>query len=175
MSLATLTKTGRAAIVKSIAARDIFLAWGTGEEAWDADDAVLPSLVDITAITGEVGRRRASSVGFVTPDDAGEIVIPTASASDGTVTRARYKISEAPTPYLYVRTNFNFEDASNAVIREIGVFLDSVPADGLPGGQQYFTVDQISDPGLLLAAQIITPSIQRSPNVRQTVEFVLPI
>lgn len=71
MSLATLTKTGRAAIVKSIAARDIFLAWGTGEEAWDADDAVLPSLVDITAITGEVGRRRASSVGFVTPDDAG--------------------------------------------------------------------------------------------------------
>ena len=59
MSLATLTKTGRAAIVKAIAARDIFLAWGTGEEAWDADDAVLPSLVDITAITGEVGRRRA--------------------------------------------------------------------------------------------------------------------
>lgn len=98
MSLATLTKTGRAAIVKAIAARDIFLAWGTGEEAWDADDAVLPSLVDITAITGEVGRRRASSVGFVTPDDAGEIVIPTASASDGTVTRARYKISETPTP-----------------------------------------------------------------------------
>ena len=89
--------------------------------------------------------------------------------------RVRYKISEAPTPYLYVRTNFNFEDASNAVIREIGVFLDSVPADGLPEGQQYFTVDQISDPGLLLAAQIITPSIQRSPNVRQTVEFVLPI
>ena len=57
MSLATLTKTGRAAIVKAIAARDIFLAWGTGEEAWDADDAVLPSLVDITAITGEVLRR----------------------------------------------------------------------------------------------------------------------
>lgn len=38
--------------MKAIAARDIFLAWGTGEEAWDADDAVLPSLVDITAITG---------------------------------------------------------------------------------------------------------------------------
>ena len=60
MSLATLTKTGRAAIVKSIAARDIFLAWGTGEEAWDADDAVLPSLVDITAITA-AGRPPSAS------------------------------------------------------------------------------------------------------------------
>ena len=29
--------------------------------------------------------------------------------------------------------------------------------------------------GLLLAAQIILPRINRSPSVRQTVEFVLPI
>lgn len=175
MSLATLTKTGRAAIAKALSARDIFLAWGTGEEAWDAEDAALPSLVNATAISGEVGRRKATSVGFVTPDEGGDIVIPTASATDGTVVNARYKTSEEPTPYLYIRVNFNFEDASTAIIREIGIFLDSVPADGLPEGQQYFTVDQISDPGLLLAAQIITPSIQRSPNVRQAVEFVLPI
>jgi hypothetical protein len=46
----------------------------------------------------------------------------------------------------------------------------------LPPGQQYFIPAEIENPGLLLAAQIILPRINRSPSVRQTVvEFVLPI
>ena len=47
--------------------------------------------------------------------------------------------------------------------------------EGLPPGQQYFAPADIADPGLLLAAQIVLPRINRSPSVRQTVEFVLPI
>ena len=49
MSLATLTNTGRAAIASAIASRPLHLAWGTGDPAWDADDASLPSLVNATA------------------------------------------------------------------------------------------------------------------------------
>ena len=37
------------------------------------------------------------------------------------------------------------------------------------------TPDNLKSPGLLVAAQIIVPPINRSPSVRQTIEFVLPI
>ncbi len=65
MALATLTRTGRAAIAKAILERPLHLAWGTGLEDWDAEDAVLPSLVEATALTHEIGRRAVSTKGFV--------------------------------------------------------------------------------------------------------------
>lgn len=175
MSLATLTKTGRAAIAKALASRPLHLAWGSGNAAWDAADAELPSLVNATALVNELGRRTPASVGFVEPDDEGDIVIPVATGAGGEVQEARYKPVTGPSPYLYVRTNYNFGDASNAVIREIGVFMDTRLKDDLPAGQRYFTPDDLENPGLLVAAQIISPAINRSPSVRQTIEFVLPI
>ena len=176
MSLATLTKTGRAAIALALSSRPIHLAWGSGDPAWDdAANDELPSLVNATALVGELGRRTPASIGFVEPDDDGDIVIPVATGVGGEVQEARYKSVTGPSPYLYVRTNSNCEDASNAVIREIGVFMDTVLKDGLPAGQRYFTLDDLDNPGLLVAAQIISPAINRSPSVRQTIEFVLPI
>ena len=175
MALATLTKTGRAAIAKAIIARPLYLAWGTGSEAWDADDATLPSLVDSTALTAEVGRRIIAIKGFVTPDSDGGIVIPVGTNPDGSVEEMRYAQVEGPTPYIYLRVNYDFADASNAIIRELGVFMDGTVNEELPPGQMYFKPEDVADPGLLLAAQIITPAINRSPAVRQTVEFVLPI
>ena len=80
-----------------------------------------------------------------------------------------------PSPYLNPRTNSTFEDASNAVIRGIGVFMVKEQTDDLPPGQRYFTPGDLKSPGLLVAVQIIRPAINRSPSVRQTIEFVLPI
>ena len=57
----------------------------------------------------------------------------------------------------------------------MGLFMDTEFVEGLPEGQRYFTPADLKSPGLLLAAQIILPRINRSPSVRQTVEFVLPI
>lgn len=174
MALATLTQTGRAAIAQAISNETLYLAWGSGLEAWDATGAVLPSLVTATSLVNEVGRRLCSSVGFVTPDNSGSIVIPVSSGSEE-VQEARYSVSATPTPYLYVLTNFDFSDASNATIREMGVFMGGSVNPSLPAGQRYFTPGQVVNKGLLLACQIITPKIERSPSVRQTVEFVLPI
>lgn len=174
-TLATLTKTGRAAIAKAILARPLHLAWGTGDEAWDAEEVTLPSLVEATALTCEVGRRTVSATGFVEPCETGGIVIPVGVKPDGSVEEARYQQVEGPTPYLYVRVNYDFTDANNATIREMGVFMDTETKIGLPAGQQYFTPAELADAGLLMAAQIISPPINRSPSVRQTIEFVLPI
>lgn len=175
MSLATLTKTGRAAIALALSSRPLHLAWGSGDPAWDEEGAELPSLVNATSLVSELGRRTPATVGFVEPVDSGDIVIPVSIGNDGEVQEARYKSVPGPSPYLYVRVNYNFEDASNAVVREIGVFMDTVLADGLPEGQRYFKPENIKEPGLLVAAQIIQPPINRSPSVRQTIEFVLPI
>lgn len=175
MRLASLTKTGRAAIARAIAERPLHLAWGSGDPAWDDADAELPSQVNATALVNEVGRRVVSSVGFVLPDDEGNIVIPVGIGADGDVQEARYTSVPGPTPYIYIRVNYNFADASNVTIREFGLFMDTVVMPDLPPGQRYFVPAELESPGLLLAAQIVVPSIQRSPAVRQSIEFVLPI
>lgn len=175
MALATLTKTGRAAIAKAISARPLHLAWGVGDPAWDEEGAQSPSLINATALVAELGRRSPASVGFVDPDEAGDIVVPITRGEDGTVQEARYRQVPGPTPYLYMRINFDYENASNAIIREMGVFMDTVVKSDLPPGQRYFTPTDLEDPGLLLAVQIIKPPITRSPSIRQTVEYVLPI
>ena len=108
------------------------------------------------------------------PDEAGGIVIPVSTGSEGAVQEARYRLATEPTPYLYVQTAYAYSDASNAIIREMGLFMDTEFVEGLPEGQRYFTPADLKSPGLLLAAQIILPRINRSPSVRQTVEFVLP-
>ena len=98
MSLATLTKTGRAAIALALSSRPIHLAWGSGNTAWDEEDAELPSLVDATALVNELGRRTPASIGFVEPDEEGDIVIPVATGTGGEVQEARYKTVVGPSP-----------------------------------------------------------------------------
>ena len=175
MALATLTHSGRAAIALSISERPLHIAWGSGDASWDSPGAALPSLLTATSLVNEIGRRTPGIIGFVEPDEAGDIVIPISAGGEGVFQEARYRSVHGPTPFLYVRAHYNYSDASNAVIREMGVFLNTRFVEGLPPGQQYFTPGEIADPGLLLAAQIILPCINRSPSVRQTVEFVLPI
>lgn len=175
MSLATLTSSGRAAIVKAIRERTLHLAWGAGLEEWDAEGAILPGVVDRTALFNEIGRRAVATTSFCTTDLEGDIVVPVANETSGVVSEVRYRLSEEPQPYLYIRINYDFGDAANSIIREIGLFMDTKVKETVPAGQKYFTPGEIEDPGILLAMQLIKPTINRSPSVRQSVEFVLPI
>lgn len=173
-SKATLTHIGRAALVKAVMSRPLTLAWGTGDPAWNKKDAEWPSLVYATALTNEIGRRVPSYAAFALPDDNGDIVVSKGVLPDGKVVKARYRIVTEPTPYLYVRVDYDFEEGGVSLINEIGLFMDAVPKAGLPPGQRYFLPHEIEEPGLLLAAQISTP-ITRSPAMQQGVNFVLPL
>jgi hypothetical protein len=163
-------------MASAIKAQPLHIAWGSGDPAWDdMVDADLPGLVTSTALACELGRREPSSVGFVVPDDAGSILIPIGSDGEGNVIYKRYKQVEGPTAYLYVRCNFDNADASNSTIREIALFGGTKFDPELPPGQQYFTPDQLEDPGFVVAIEIIRPAFMRSPSVRESYEFVLPV
>ena len=154
-----LTKSGRVVIAESISLRNVHVAWGTGNGSWVTPPSEDPNA---TALLAEVGRRTANTVGFVTPDVAGEIVLP----------GGRFTASLTPTNYLHVACNFEFADASGSVIREFGVFVGSTMVTGLPGGQRYFEPSEVATPGRLLHLENIEP-IYRSPAIRESFQVVV--
>ena len=152
---------GRIAKAMLVAAQPIHIAWGTGLPAWDANPD--PEPTNATALVNEIGRRTATQVGFVTPDEAGTIETP----------QGNFTLSETPTRYLYVRVVFAFDDAPDAHIRELGIFIGSEPIVGLPAGQRYFTPAQIANPGKLDLLDR-SQNFQRNGAVRPAFEYILP-
>lgn len=178
MSLATLTTSGRAGMAEALAAMPLHFAWGCGAPAWDTDPEqkhLKQSLVKAVALNNELGRRAVTAIGYVTPDDDGEITIPVGRLPSGEVETARYTACLTPTPFLYLRVNFDFADASDQIVREVAVFLNTRIKEGLPPGKKYFLPADLESPGRLLAIQRMDPAIARSPAVRQTFDFVLAI
>lgn len=167
--MAILTLSGRAAIAAAIATRSLHLAWGTGDPAWD--DAPAPESTLATGLTNEIGRRALTLWQFVTPDENGAITVN--DVDDPTITNS-FAPSPVPTNHLYLLFNFDSLDAPAATIRETGVFVDTVVDPALPPGQKYFTPDQLTSPGTLLALERL-PFFNRQPSVRQTFEQVITI
>lgn len=160
--MSVLTIIGRVAIAKAIANEHFYLAWGSGHPDWD----ISPVAEDVNAqaLTAEIGRRRASVVGFCYPDASGNIVSP-----DG-----RFTESSTPTRFLFMRFSFDFTDAPTADIRELAIFLGGSTDPDLPIGQMYFTPDQIVDPGMMLLLEHIVKA-QRNAAERIIYEQVFPI
>lgn len=118
-----------------------------------------------SALVNEVGRRIASSVEFVVPDDNGNINTPGGQ---------RWTISTTPTRYLYCSVLFDYLEAADQTIREVGIFVDSTRAAGVPEGQLYLTPDQVAEPGYLLLLDRFAGKV-RSPSERQGFSYVLVI
>ena len=171
--VAILTTSGRTAIAESIAAQPIHFAWGSGDPGWDA--AHVSEDVNASGLVSELGRRIATSIQYVNPDVAGDIIVPVFNDSQGNSISKQFSLSLTPTPNLYMRFNFDFTDASAAIIRELAIFVGTVTNPSLPIGQKYFVAADLVSPGTLLALENLLESIQRSPNSRQSFEFVLTI
>lgn len=148
-------------MARSVKSQEVFLAWGTGEESWGMTPPT-EGLLESTELVREVGRRICESVEFCYPDDQGEIVTPS----------GRWSVSETPTNYLHYTVLFDFEDAAGMNIRELGLFTNTVVAEGLPAGQKYFTPDQITDKGSLLCVERV-PAIYRQAMTREIENFVV--
>ncbi|UVF21368.1 hypothetical protein HPT29_009680 [Microvirga terrae] len=158
--LATLTDSGRSAVSIAILAQSIHLAWGNGDVAWDASQA--PESSAASALIAEVGRRRVTQALYCKPDPGGELV----------VTEGRFTVSQTPTKYLYLRFAFEFADAADQDIRELGVFIGTTVKSLVPANQHYLLPSDIELPGQLLVLEHIQKLV-RSLQVRQQFEFVV--
>ncbi|NEW96911.1 hypothetical protein [Rhodopseudomonas sp. BR0G17] len=119
----------------------------------------------LTALIDEVGRRVASTVITVVPDPDGPL-----STSDGNYWTA----SATPTRFLYLSVLFDFAEAADQVIREVGVFVDTVRKAGIPTAQPHLLPAEIQSPGLQLIAHRRKPLI-RDPVTRQGFSFVIAL
>lgn len=160
--MAILTTSGRTALAKALANETLHLAWGSGDAAWD-ETPELESIA-LTALVSEAGRRRSALVAYCVESETGDIIVPS----------GQFQSQLEPAPNLYVRFNFDFEDAATAEIREAAIFMGTVTNPSLPSGQLYFVPNEVVDPGTLVAIERF-PVIYRSSAVRQSFEFVLTL
>jgi hypothetical protein len=160
--MAVLTLSGRTAMAVAIQAQPLHFAWGRGDPDWDITPVgVQPSAV---ALIDELGRIAPAVTGYCVPDSAGAIIAPT----------GRYTSAVSPTNYLHLRFDFDYSDAPTEHIREAGLFMGSVIANGLPDGTRYFTPAMVAAPGILLAVERF-PAITRTVLARQVFEYVLEL
>ena len=160
--MAILVSSGRVALAIALKTQSFHCAWGTGDVAWDTDP--VQESTGATALVAELGRARAVVLEFAYPDVDGYITFPS----------GKFSVSATPTDHLYLKFQFGHQDEPLARIREIGVFVGSVPAPGTTVGQNYFTPDQISYAGRLMLLERF-PFIDRSLAVRQSFEFVIQL
>ncbi|APR98563.1 hypothetical protein [Wolbachia endosymbiont of Folsomia candida] len=121
-----------------------------------------PETITSTKLLKEVGRRVVDEVLFCTGDENGELITPS----------GRFKPSTVPTNNLYLKFTFDFTDAANQVIRELGVMVGTKVKKELPEGQRYFEPQDIEDHGILLVLEHTVPLI-RTAATRETFSFVV--
>lgn len=161
--MAILTTIGRAAWAAVIKARPLHLAWGAGDAAWDT--VLVPPELDDTALVAELGRASVTATGYAVADEAGSIATPTGN----------YRLVAEPTNNLYLRFDFGYAAASDAIVREVGLFIDTTVVPDLPAGKTYFLPAEVESPGTLVAVERFALPLVRSPLTRQQFEFVLVI
>ncbi len=121
-----------------------------------------PELITSATLIKEVGRRVVDEVLFCSGDENGELVTPS----------GRFKPSNVPINNLYLKFTFDFTDAANQVIRELGVMVGTKVVEKLPPGQRYFEPKDIEDHGILLILEHTVPLI-RTAATRETFSFVV--
>ena len=172
MSNHVLQDAGRIALAAAIKAQPLHIAIGRGDAAWDSlTPAQIAASVptDATALVSEIGRRLAT-VQFVVPDDTGDISVHD-PVTDST---QRYSLSAQPTHHLWLRAKFERAEGQGDHVREIAIFIGATPDPALPPGQQWFTPDQLVQPGQLYA-MARTDRIFRDGVLGLNEETVLPI
>ncbi len=145
----------------AIKTQTLHMAWGTGDPAWDS--AMEAASISDAALHNELGRKAMTQVAYVTPDDAGDIVL----------SNQTYSISSAATRHLYCKCVFEAAEESSATIREIGIFMNSIPASGHES-DAYLLPANVQTPGIMMLEDRFVGVI-RTPTNRELFEYVMTI
>lgn len=156
--MSVIVNDARIAIAESIKARQVHLAWGSGDGAWTTPPS---EPLNATVLLNEIGRRKPTEITFGLNDPAGDI-----NTSAG-----RFSKTTTPTNILVFTFSFDYLDASAAVIRETGLFIGGTTNPALPGGQMYFDAADVVTPGRLSQLSYYTP-IYRTSATTETFQLV---
>jgi hypothetical protein len=116
---------------------------------------------NLTGLVHELGRRLATIVAYAQPDVNGDI----------TANGQKWSITSQETRYLYLQFKFDGDDAFNNTIYQLGIFINSVIAPGVPSGKFYLVPGELSDNGLLYMAENIKP-FPRAIGKREIFEYI---
>ena len=151
--MAILTYSARILLAQYLLSHPLHLAIGSGKASWDTK--LEPPDYEDTKLINEVGRIKLRRYVFVVEDDNGEIDLPGGR---------RYSAVTNPSRQAYLEFRLRYGEGVSMPIREVGVFADTKIKSGLPSTQNYFTPNQIENPGTLIvlehldAADIFTPT-----------------
>lgn len=170
--MAVFTQDGRIVVAQALFESTFFLAVGEGLPEWD--DVPAPSTPEeqaardaewtvLTDLDNKVGLTRTRDKFFVTPDLEGDIAM-----ADG----ARYSQSEEPTPYIFVRFQLDFADASGTTLRETGMFVGVEISETVPAGQMYIPLADVTTAGKMIEVDRFAP-IVRDGSIGQTFTYVM--
>ena len=150
---------GRARMAELVYSCPIHLAIGSGGEG-----VLAAPDYDETALRGEVGRKSLFRGLYVVPDENGVLELPNGK---------KYSMSVTSTRYLYLQFIFNYGDGDHTAIRELGIFLDTVPKSDLPADQTFFKPHELENPGKLLFLAHLEEAETFNPQKRGMFEIVL--
>lgn len=163
--MATLTDSGRAALVESLLNENLYVGLATGLETWDDPETFQAESREITDITNAICFIKINDKQFVSANEQGSIILP----------QGRFEISNTPTPNMYLKASLNFTEAPTAIIREVAVFKDIQLKESVLPGQIFFTTADVQSHGHLIFIDRQTTPINRSAGRRETFEFVITL
>jgi hypothetical protein len=114
-----------------------------------------------TKLYNEVGRRRAITKKYVTPDVNGDIDTP----------NGRWSESLVPTRHIYLQVGYALTDAADQTLYQMGAFVGTTPASGFENSN-YLLPGQIAESGTLFALSNVSP-IYRNSSTREIRELVI--
>ncbi|MBB3017724.1 hypothetical protein FHR70_000764 [Microvirga lupini] len=158
--VAILTEQGRVAVAAYMSEQPLHMAWGNGSVAWDTTP--VQAGPNETSLVAEVGRLKATAIQYAVPNASGTIDLP----------EGRFNVSATPTKYLLLTFEFAYNHAIGEDIRELGVFIGTTLATGVPAGTIYLTPDQIDNPGRLVVVERVA-RFTRQSNTKQKFTYVI--
>lgn len=123
-----------------------------------------PPSPNANALIEELARKEILNKQFVTPDVAGEVIVP----------GGRFAFSVEATRYLYLSCTLLENELPTSTIREMGVFIDPTFAVTPDPGQVLFGPEYFSDMGVMLTLRNY-PAIVRNEASRETFSLVIPL
>lgn len=148
-------------MAQSIMSKDVYLAWGTSGDlpAWDSE---VPD-IDFTRdhLEDEVCRRICSRKRYLALSEHGDIEI----------SGHKFLESETPTKTILLEFRNKASDVPNQVIRQLGVYVDTVPVS-TKGDVTYLLPSEVTSKGVLIASANIVPIIRNSA-ISETREIII--